>query len=168
MDAILKYQGGNGAVKSHHPFYVGVTRLVRTRAGLGVRERAFLGADISRGAVRVRGLKKSKITQALAAALAGSTQTNVCWALKRLHHRNAILAGGLPLRPSLPTNGGVKKLALPEPESTGNGKLTDDTLFAIFRGIGIEKVLSVAIAVEQAAHRNGAAVCQELAAEAAQ
>jgi hypothetical protein len=73
-----------------------------------VPEKAFFGADLARGIVRVRGSKPG-MSQALAALIAGSTPFNVCTALKRMQYREEILTGALPLRPvhfciSLPTD----------------------------------------------------------------
>jgi hypothetical protein len=58
--------------------------------------------------------------------------------------RHAVAVGRAKL--PLPT----RQLTLALPESTGNGKM-DDVLFKIVRRVGIEKMLSVAAAVQAAA-----------------
>ena len=62
------------------------------------REDRVRRADLSRGAVRVHGLKEPGMSQALAAVLADSTPFNVGFAVKRMYARDSILRGSLPLR----------------------------------------------------------------------
>jgi hypothetical protein len=102
MDVYSKYQAGNGAVNLRHPPCIAVGEIIRIRTEGSVPEKAFLGADLSRGAVRVHGSKEPGMSQALAAVLADSTPSNVCVALKRMYVRKAILDGFLPLRPTYP------------------------------------------------------------------
>jgi hypothetical protein len=49
-------------------------------------------------------------------------------------------------------NNGQSQLAPSKPPSAGNGKLNDTALFTIVRNAGIEPVLAIASALEQAAH----------------
>ena len=116
MDAVSNYQPKNGAVNLRHPPCITVGEIIRIRSEGSVPEKAFLGADLSRGAVRVHGSKEPGMSQALAAVLADSTPSNVCVALKRMNVRGAILDGLLPLRPTYP--GWVKEddIELPSPE----------------------------------------------------
>ena len=102
MDAVSNYQPKNGAVNLRHPPCITVGEIIRIRSEGSVPEKAFLGADLSRGAVRVRGLKEPGMSQALAAVLADSTPSNVCFALKRMYARESILDGYFPLRPTYP------------------------------------------------------------------
>ena len=100
MDVYCKYQAGNGAVNLHHPPCITVGEIIRIRTEGSVPERAFLGADLSRGAVRVHGSLVQGMSQALAALIANSTPLNVCVAFRREHVREFILKGLLPLRPT--------------------------------------------------------------------
>ena len=102
MNVHFKYQAANGAVNLHHPPCIGVSEIIRIRTEGSVPEKAFLGADLSRGAVRVHGLKEPGMSQALAAVLADSTPFNVGFAVKRMYARDSILRGSLPLRPTYP------------------------------------------------------------------
>ena len=102
MNVHFKYQAANGAVNLHHPPCIGVSEIIRIRTEGSVPEKAFLGADLSRGAVRVHGLKEPGMSQALAAVLADSTPFNVGFADKRMYARDSILRGSLPLRPTYP------------------------------------------------------------------
>ena len=100
MNVHFKYQAANGAVNLHHPPCIGVSEIIRIRTEGSVPEKAFLGADLSRGAVRVHGLKEPGMSQALAAVLADSTPFNVGFAVKRMYARESILRGSLPLHPT--------------------------------------------------------------------
>ena len=102
MDAVSNYQPKNGVVNLRHPSCITVGEIIRIRSEGSVPEKAFLGADLSRGAVRVHGSKEPGMSQALAAVLADSTPSNVCVALKRMNVRGAILDGLLPLRQIYP------------------------------------------------------------------
>ena len=93
MDAVSNYQPKNVVVNMH------ASRLARICAKQSVRERAFFGAGIYLGKVHVRGVDERKMTQALAAILAGTTPLNVYLAVKQLHLRKEILEGKLPLQP---------------------------------------------------------------------
>jgi len=101
MDVYCKYQAGNGAVNLHYPRCIAVGEIIRIRTEGSVREKAFLGADLSAGWVRIRG-SKPKMSQALAALIAGSTPLNVCAAVKQWMHREAILSGVRPLHLTYP------------------------------------------------------------------
>jgi len=100
MDAVSNYQPKNGVVNLRHPSCITVGEIIRIRSEGSVPEKAFLGADLSRGAVRVHGLKKSGMSQALAAVLANSTPLSVGFAVKRMYARESILRGSLPLHPT--------------------------------------------------------------------
>ena len=93
MDAVSNYQPKNVVVNMN------ASRLARICAKQSVRERAFFGAGIYLGKVHVRGVDERKMTQTLAAILAGSTPLNVYLAVKQLHLRKEILEGKLPLQP---------------------------------------------------------------------
>ena len=115
MNVHFKYQAANGAVNLRHPPCIGVGEIIRIRTEGSVPEKAFLGADLFRGAVRVHGLKEPGMSQALAAVLADSTPLNVCIALKRMYARESILRGSLPLHSTYPL-AKAADIELPPPE----------------------------------------------------
>jgi hypothetical protein len=93
---------------------------------LGRTKRAFLGADLVTGTAHL-----VAPTQVQAAILAGVNRTYVQWALKQAANRAEIENGQLPLVP---------------PHSKG---MTDDAaLFEIIREVGVERILTVAAAVD--------------------
>ena len=99
--------------------------------------RAFLAADLVTG---VTVLVKPTLVQA--AFLAGVNRNYAGWAVKRLANRAEIENGLTPLVPA-------------SPGSNGDGHLVPDdvSLFDFVRAVGVEKILNVASAVEQAAHQ---------------
>jgi hypothetical protein len=103
--------------------------------------RAFLAGDLALGA---RQLIKPTLVQA--ALLAGVNRTYAFWATKRMAERAEIEAGRIPLVP-----------AMPRPNGNGSALVSDAiddaVVFDLVRNVGIEKVLTIAAAVEQAQHR---------------
>jgi hypothetical protein len=111
-----------------------------SRSLKGKREQAFCAADLYSGA---KYLVEPSLAQA--ALVAGSDVSSVWWALQRMPFRKAILADEMPLVPARPK----KACPVPVPVQAG---VNDAVLYDLIREIGIDRLLTVAAAVEAQAH----------------
>jgi hypothetical protein len=104
--------------------------------------RAFWGADLVSGARYLIAPKQNQ-----AAALVGVHPMYICWAVKRGAQRADIEAGRIPL---IPPHG---EHVVPKTNGTAltaTSGIDDSSLVKLVRAVGIDRVLTAAIAVERA------------------
>jgi hypothetical protein len=107
-------------------------------------DQAFAAADLYRGNKRL-----IDPTLAQTAFITGSDITALWWALRREDHREEIIAGRLPLVPSRPK----KACSVPAPKAAVDDAGLIGIIGDIIGQIGIDRLLTVAAAVEAQAHR---------------